>query len=151
MPPYDPNGEITFLALSKLEILAKIPILAAVEGNLEKFMDTAGFRLVTVRILGDTIRIAYEYIESWRRGKNPTYKPTWSGLLSLLERIELDSLAQKIDSILKKISPSFEQLDEHKDPDNGMWHGYDDLTVVHCIHSLSLFPTKFNDQQQWCC
>ena len=93
------------------------------EENLEKFMDTAGFQLVHVRILGDKKRIAYEYIESWRRGKNHNYKPTWSGLLSLLERIELDSLAQSIDSILKKMSPLAEQLDEHKDPDNGMWHG----------------------------
>lgn len=95
-------------------------------------MDTAGFQLV--QILGNTKRIAFEYIESWRRGKNPTYKPTWSGLLSLLERVELDSLAQNIDSILKKTSPPFEQLDEHKDPDNGMWHGCDDLIIVHTIH-----------------
>ena len=73
-------------------------LLAAMEGNLEKFIDTAGFQLV--RILGDKKRIAYEHIESWRRGENPNYKPTWSGLLSLLERIELDSLAQSIDSIL---------------------------------------------------
>ena len=120
MPQFNPNGEITFLALSKLENLAKIPILAAMEENLEKFMDTAGFQLV--RILGDKKGLPTEHIESWRRGENPNCKPTWSGLLSLLERIELDSLAQSIDSILKKMSPLAEQLDEHKEPDNGMWH-----------------------------
>ena len=118
MPPYNPNEEVTFLALSKLESLATIPVLAAVEGNLEKFMDTAGFQLML--FLCNTKRIAYEYVESWRNAKSPVYKPMWSGLLSVLRSIELDPLAENIDSILKKTSPPFEQLDESEDSDNGM-------------------------------
>ena len=98
-----------------------IPVLTNIENNAEMFMDTAGFKLATKYL--SKVRLAYEYIGSWKREKNPIYKPTWSGLLAVLRQIGLDSLAQNIDSILKKTSPSVEDLDEHKDPDNGMLYG----------------------------
>ena len=66
--PYIPNTEVSFLALSKLEALAKLPVLTAIEDNAERFVDTAGFKLLHyVR----KVRIAHEYIESWKEEKIP--------------------------------------------------------------------------------
>ena len=68
------------------------------------------------------MRIAYEYIESWKKEKIRYYEPTWKGLFAVLRQIGLNSLATSIDNILRKISPSepIEQLAEHKDPENGI-------------------------------
>ena len=117
--PYNPEEEVTVLALSKLENLAKIMILSAVESNVEKFMDTAGFQFIHC-FRSRKVRLAYEYIESWKLEKNPFHKPTWLGLLTVLGEIGYDSMAQNIDGILKDTSPSVQQLDEHKDPENCM-------------------------------
>ena len=85
------------------------------------FKRTAGFKLASTAFPRSMkVRLAYEYIGSWKREKNPIYEPTWSGLLAVLRQIGLDSLAQNIDSILKKTSPSVEHSDEHKDPENGI-------------------------------
>ena len=122
--PYNPESKVTFLALSKLEGLANIPVLTDIENNAEKFMDKAGFQFV-YRFRSKKVRLAYEYIESWQIEKNPFYKPTWSGLIAVLETIGLESLAKRIDSILKKTSPpDVEHLDEHKVPKNGTIHLY---------------------------
>ena len=137
--PYNPESKVTFLALSKLEGLVNIPVLTAIENNVEKFMDKAGFQLV-YRLRTMKVRLAYEYIESWQMEKNPFYKPTWSGLIAVLETIGLESLAKRIDGILKKTSPpDDEHLDKHKDPKNGMYS---------C--DFSRFHT-FISQQQWNC
>ena len=113
--PYNRDGNIEFLALSKLEALANIPVLTAIEDNAEKFMDTAGSRLEHC-FRSRKMRLAYEYIENWKSEKNPFHKPTWSGLLTVLGEIGLESLAKNIDDILKNTSSSVQQLDEHKDP-----------------------------------
>ena len=96
-------------------------MLTAIEKNAEKFRDTAGFKLVHSR-RRRKVRIAYEYIESWKREKIKFYEPTWTGLFAVLRQIGLNSLATSIDSILRETSPSepIEQLVEHKDPENGM-------------------------------
>ena len=104
----------------KLEGLTNILILTAIEKNAEKFMETAGFKLVHSE--RRNVRIAYEYIESWKREKIKSYKPTWTGLFAVLRQIGLNSLATSIDSILRETSrPSIEQLVECKDPENGMY------------------------------
>ena len=86
MQPYNPNSIVSFLALSKLEGLAKVPVLTAIEDNAEKFMDKAGFNLFNLVRCFRTrkVRLACEYIESWKVEKNPFHKPTWLGLLSVL-------------------------------------------------------------------
>lgn len=117
--PYNPEGHITFLALSKLEGLANLPVLTFVERTIEQFMDTAGFQLNRC-FSKRGMRIAYEYIESWKVEKSPFYKPTWSGLLSVLGVIGFDSLAQNIGKVLTDTSSSVEPLDDCKDPENGM-------------------------------
>lgn len=116
--PYNPESKVTFLALSKLEGLANIPVLTAIENNAERFMDKAGFQLM-YRIRTMKVRLAYEYIESWQMEKNPFYKPTWSGLIAVLGTIGLEWLAKRINDILKETSPHVEHLDKHKDPKNG--------------------------------
>ena len=118
--PYNPGSKVTLLALSKLEGLANIPVLTDIENNAEKFMDKAGFQFV-YRFRTMKVRLAYDYIESWQMEKNPFHKPTWSGLIAVLETIGLESLGKRIDGILKKTSPpDAEHLNEHKDPKNGM-------------------------------
>ena len=118
--PYNSDSEVEFLALVKLEGLTNIPVLTAIEKNAEKFMDTAGFKLVHSR--RRKVRIAYEYIESWKKEKIRYYEPTWKGFFAVLRQIGLNSLATSIDNILRKTSPSepIEQLAEHKDPENGI-------------------------------
>ena len=108
------------MALSKLEGLANILVLTAVEDNAEKFMDTAGFQLRRCSRKTENVRIAYEYIESWKKEKQPFHQPTWSGFLTVLREIGLEPLAQRIDDFLKETSPSVEHLDEQKDPEDGM-------------------------------
>jgi hypothetical protein len=118
--PYNPENKVTFLALSKLEGLVDIPVLTAIEDNAEKFMDKAGFQLMYCS-RNMMVRLAYEYIESWQMEKNPFYKPTWSGLIKVLGIIGLELLAKQVDGILKETSPDVEHLDEHKEPENGMY------------------------------
>ena len=118
--PYNPESKVTFLALSKLEGLVNIPVLTAIENNAETFMGKAGFQLMYCS-RSMKVRLAYEYIESWQMEKNPFYKPIWSGLIAVLGIIGLESLAKRIDGILKETSPHVEHLDEHKDPENGMY------------------------------
>jgi hypothetical protein len=123
--PYNPESKVTFLALSKLEGLSLVNIkaLTAIEDNAEKFMETAGFQLMYMyHSMNMKVRLSYEYIESWQTEKNPFYKPTWSGLIEVLGIIGLESLAKRIDGILKETSPHVDEyLDEHKDPENGMY------------------------------
>ena len=116
--PYSPDSNIEFLALLKLEGIANIPVLTAIENNAEKFVDTAGFKLVRSQKSRE-VRIACEYIEAWKMEKIPIYKPTWSGLFEVLGQVGLNSLATRIDSILKETSPSVVQQDEHEDPLHG--------------------------------
>jgi hypothetical protein len=103
----------------KLERLTNIPVLTAIEDNAEKFIDTAGFKLVQSG--RKEVRIAYEYIESWKKEKITYYGPTWTGLFAVLRQIGLNSLAMSIDSFLRETSPSVEQLVERKDPENGKY------------------------------
>ena len=105
----------------KLEELTNIPVLTAIENNAEKFVDTAGFKLVHSR--RRKVRIAYEYIEGWKREKMRFYEPTWTGLFAVLGQTGLNSLAMSIDSILRETSPrpSVEQVVERKDPENGIY------------------------------
>jgi hypothetical protein len=107
------------LALLKLEGLTNIPVLTAIENNAEKFMETAGFKLVHSE-RSRPVRIAYEYIESWKKEKMRFYEPTWKELFAVLRQIGLNSLAMRIDRILRETSPSIEQLEERQDPENGM-------------------------------
>ena len=103
----------------KLEELANIRVLTGIEKNAEKFVDTAGFKLVHSEM--GKVRIACEYIEAWKEEKTiRCYEPTWRGLFKVLRRIGLNPLATSIDSILRETSPSIEQLAEHKDPENGI-------------------------------
>jgi hypothetical protein len=119
--PYNLDSEVEFLALLKLEGLANIPVLTAIENNAEKFMDTAGFRLVHYGRRKE-VRIAYEYIEGWKKEKTiRCYEPTWTGLFAVLRQIGLNSLAMSIDTILRETSLSIEQLVERKDPKNGTY------------------------------
>jgi hypothetical protein len=104
----------------KLEGLTNIPVLTAIEDNAEKFVDTAGFKLVYSG--SKEVRIAYEYIQGWKKEKMRFYEPTWTGLFAVLGQIGLNSLATSIDNILRETSPSVEQLVERKDPENGMYH-----------------------------
>lgn len=83
-------------------------------------MDTAGFKLVHSQ-KNRKVRIACEYIEAWKMEKIRFYKPTWSGLFAVLGQVGLNSLATRIDSILRETSPYVEQQDEHQDPDNGIY------------------------------
>ena len=103
----------------KLEELTNIPVLTAIENNAEKFVDTAGFKLVHSR--RRKVRIAYEYIEGWKQEKIKFYEPTWTGLFTVLRQIGLNSLATSIDVILSETSPSIEQGVECEDPDNGVY------------------------------
>ena len=105
----------------KLEELANIPVLTRIEENAEKFVNTAGFKLVHSNRRRE-VRIACEYIESWKREKIKFYEPTWTGLFAVLRQIGLNSLATSIDSILRKTGPSepIEQLGERKDPEKGI-------------------------------
>ena len=104
----------------KLEELANIRALTGIEENAEKFVDTAGFKLVHSE-RGKTVRIACEYIEAWKEEKTiRCYEPTWRGFFKVLRQIGLNSLATRIDSILRVTSPSIEQLVERKDPENGI-------------------------------
>ena len=104
----------------KLEELTNIRVLTAIERNAEKFMETAGFKLIHYERSG--VRIAYDYIESWKRERIKICEPTWTGLFKVLRQLRLNSLATSIDSILRKTSPSesIEQLAEHEDPENGI-------------------------------
>lgn len=103
----------------KLEELANIRVLTGIEENVEKFKDTAGFKLVDSEM--GKVRIACEYIEAWKKEKTiRCYEPTWRGLFKILRQIGLISLATSIDRILKETSPSIEQLAERKDPENGI-------------------------------
>ena len=139
--PYNPDSKVTFLALSKLEGLANISVLTAIENNAEKFMDKAGFQLVyCCKSRNMNVRLAYEYIESWQMEKNPFYKPTWSGLIAVLGTIGLESLANRIDGILKETSPPAEHLDEHKHPENGILYNCD-FSRFYTMHVYFYFPT----------
>ena len=119
--PYNLDGEVQFLALVKLEELTNIPVLTVIEKNAEEFKDTAGFNLLH---FGGRrkVRVAYEYIESWKKDKVRYYEPTWTGLFAVLRQIGLNSLATSIDNILRETSPVIEQLVESKDPETGMYY-----------------------------
>ncbi|MCG8621070.1 MAG: hypothetical protein MJE68_03575 [Proteobacteria bacterium] len=104
----------------KLEELVNIRVLTGIEENAEKFVDTAGFKLV--HSTRRKVRIACEYIEAWKKEKIiRCHKPTWRGLFTVLRQIRLSSLAASIDSILRETSPSIEQGVECEDPENGMY------------------------------
>jgi hypothetical protein len=120
---YNQDSEVEFLALLKLEGLTNIQVLTAIEDNAEKFVDTAGFKVVHSG--SKEVRIAYEYIEGWKMEKTiRCYDPTWTGLFTVLRQIGLNSLATSIDTILRETSPSVEQLVGLKEPKNGMYHMY---------------------------
>jgi hypothetical protein len=139
--PYNSASEIKLLKLEELPNF-NIPVLKAIENNAEKFMDTAGFRLVRSRRRKE-VRIANKYIESWKKEKIKFYEPTWTGLFAVLRQIGQTSTATNIDTILRETSPSVEQLVEHKDPENGMYH------MCGCnLHKCNIIMIF---KQQWIC
>ena len=121
-----------------------IPVLTAIKKNAGKFMDTAGFKLVHSRRRRE-VRIAYEYIESWKKEKIRYYEPTWTGLFAVLRQIGFNSLATSIDNILRETSPSIEQLVESKDPGNGMYYG------CNFWHECNIIMDAIIFKQQWIC
>lgn len=143
MSPYDPNSEISFLALSKLqESSANIRVLSALECNIEKFKDTAGYNLIKLHDFSITnMKVAHENIESWKAEKTPNLMPIWSAFLEVLREIGLGHLAQDIDDFLKKTSPSFEPSDECKKQEDGRPNDHNSNYVVSLIH------IKFHSQQ----
>jgi hypothetical protein len=137
------DSEVEFLALLKLEGLANIRVLTDIENHAEKFMDTAGFRLVGS---GRRKEIAYEYIEGWKKEKTiRCYEPTWMGLFAVLRQIELDSMATSIDTFLRETSPSIELLVEHRDPKNGMILYGSNFSCMQYNIIIMIF------KQQWTC
>ena len=134
--PYDPNSEISFLALSKLEeSSASIRVLSAIECNAEKFKDAAGFSLIKCYDPStEDMKIAQEHIESWKAEKKPIHKPTWSALLEVLKDVGLDCLAQEIDDFLWRTSPSIQPADELQHQEDGrslhLYSSYDNYSCI---------------------
>ena len=100
---YDPESDVTLLALRKLEA-AGIPILAQLESKLREFKKSANIAELCAYRYGSNCPIVEIYINSWLEGSKSGCT-TWKMFLEILRDIGLQDVADKIHDYLSSTVP----------------------------------------------
>lgn len=89
--PYDPDGQFSFSALSRLEA-SGIPVVSQLEKNLVEVAATIG-----VPYCGP---YCHRVIEQWIKSKETSYPPTWRSLYEVLRKTGVEDLSEQIEEYL---------------------------------------------------